>query len=70
LADTIPGCGADGGNGGERWQDLYACYFGPSGAASCTFSAGCSQTSLRSKDTSRGSFAFVLEPLHLLAVLR
>ncbi|MGP6156622.1 MAG: hypothetical protein ACLPYS_03695 [Vulcanimicrobiaceae bacterium] len=28
-------CQQGGINSGNRWQDLYACYFGPSGVASC-----------------------------------
>jgi hypothetical protein len=28
-------CQEGGINSGSRWQDLYACYFGPSGVASC-----------------------------------
>jgi hypothetical protein len=32
---TVDPCQKGGANGGSRWQDLYACYFGPSGKASC-----------------------------------
>jgi hypothetical protein len=28
-------CAAGGANGGSGWSDLYACYFGPTGKASC-----------------------------------
>jgi len=31
----IDPCSKGGTNSGSRWQDLYACYFGPSGQASC-----------------------------------
>jgi hypothetical protein len=38
---TLPANCNDGGmNAGIRWQDLYACYFGPSGVASCAGSVG------------------------------
>jgi hypothetical protein len=42
VADlTLPAnCGDGGTNSGIRWQDLYACYFGPSGVASCAGTAG------------------------------
>jgi hypothetical protein len=38
VADT---CRSGGPNGGHRWQDMYACYFGPSGTASCGARSGC-----------------------------
>jgi hypothetical protein len=34
-------CQTGGVNAGNRWQDLYACYFGPSGQASCGSRNGC-----------------------------
>jgi hypothetical protein len=34
-------CEADGGNTGSGWQDLYACYFGPSGIANCSLTSLC-----------------------------
>jgi hypothetical protein len=34
-------CQGGGANAGNRWQDLYACYFGPSGQASCGSRNGC-----------------------------
>jgi hypothetical protein len=38
---TLPASCSDGGeNSGIRWQDLYACYFGPSGVASCAGTVG------------------------------
>jgi hypothetical protein len=38
---VVDGCQPGGTNGGHRWQDLYACYFGPSGQASCGSRSGC-----------------------------
>jgi hypothetical protein len=38
---TVDPCVPDGGNSGNRWQDLYACYFGPTGSASCGSMDGC-----------------------------
>jgi len=32
---TVDPCAPNGSHSGNRWQDLYACYFGPSGTASC-----------------------------------
>jgi hypothetical protein len=34
------GCQAGGANAGSTWADLYTCFFGPSGVASCGMS-GC-----------------------------
>lgn len=34
-------CQPGGANGGNRWQDLYACYFGPTGVVSCEGMADC-----------------------------
>jgi hypothetical protein len=33
-------CNDGGANAGSRWQDLYACYFGTSGVASCAGTQG------------------------------
>ncbi len=38
------GCAPDGGHGGDRWQDLYACYFGPLGVANCSLNSACHGT--------------------------
>jgi hypothetical protein len=35
------GCAPDGGHGGDRWQDLYHCYFGPTGVANCSLNGSC-----------------------------
>jgi len=40
-SDLPPACEPAGANGGSRWQDLYACYFGPSGIANCALNSGC-----------------------------
>jgi hypothetical protein len=42
VADLVlpDGCSDGGANAGARWQDLYACYFGTSGVASCAGSPG------------------------------
>ena len=40
-SDLPPGCEPGGANGGSRWQDLYACYFGPTGIANCALNSGC-----------------------------
>jgi hypothetical protein len=34
-------CQAGGANSGSRWQDLYACFFGPAAPSSCTSSGIC-----------------------------
>jgi hypothetical protein len=34
-------CLPDGGHGGHGWQDLYACYFGPTGIANCSLNSSC-----------------------------
>jgi hypothetical protein len=39
--DGAAQCDPDGGHGGHRWQDLYACYFGASGVAGCGTMTGC-----------------------------
>jgi hypothetical protein len=38
------GCAPDGGHGGDRWQDLYHCYFGPTGVANCSLNSTCHGT--------------------------
>jgi hypothetical protein len=40
ISSLSAACQPGGANGGDAWQDLYLCYFGPSGVASCTFSPG------------------------------
>jgi hypothetical protein len=34
-------CVSGGAHSGSRWQDLYACYFGPTGIANCAFNGSC-----------------------------
>jgi hypothetical protein len=41
FLDGSAQCAPDGGHGGHRWQDLYACYFGGSGLAACGAMTGC-----------------------------
>jgi hypothetical protein len=36
-----PSCIAGGSHSGNRWQDLYACYFGPTGIANCALNSSC-----------------------------
>ncbi|HZU82343.1 MAG TPA: hypothetical protein VE987_05485 [Polyangiaceae bacterium] len=37
TGDCLPG----GARGGSRWQDLYACYFGPTGITNCALTGEC-----------------------------
>ncbi len=39
-----PGCQAGGASAGSTWTDLYTCYFGPMGVASCTAFSVCHVT--------------------------
>jgi hypothetical protein len=57
-------CQPGGTNGGHRWQDLYACYFGPSGQASCAARSGCHGASIDGGPGDLGSKAssFVCGP--------
>jgi hypothetical protein len=41
LFDASGECEPTGTHGGHRWQDLFACYFGPTGVASCGSTSGC-----------------------------
>lgn len=41
LFNPTSECQPGGAHGGHRWQDLYACYFGPTGNVSCGATAGC-----------------------------
>lgn len=43
-SDLPPACQPMGANGGSRWQDLYACYFGQTGIANCALNTGCHVT--------------------------
>lgn len=56
FLDASSACQADGGNGGHRWQDLYACYFGPVGVASCGSMAQCHGTPDDTGSLSSGGF--------------
>jgi len=40
ISSLSTACQPGGTNGGERWQDLYLCYFGPMGVASCSVTPG------------------------------
>ncbi len=55
--DSVLGdpCSDGGVNSGSRWQDLYACYFGPSGQASC----GAQGSSCHGSATAMGGINFV-----------
>jgi hypothetical protein len=59
LVNPSSDCQPSGAHGGHRWQDLYACYFGPTGSVSCGGTTGC-----HSKMTDTGSQAshFVCDP--------
>jgi hypothetical protein len=37
---ATPECQPGAAHGGHRWQDLYACFFGPSGGATCGVQGG------------------------------
>ncbi|MGA7119329.1 MAG: hypothetical protein WBY94_04485 [Polyangiaceae bacterium] len=52
---TVDPCQSGGANSGNRWQDLYACYFGPSGPGSC----GGLGSSCHASSTSTGGVFFV-----------
>jgi len=41
LLNPSSDCQPSGAHGGHRWQDLYACYFGPTGNVSCGGMVGC-----------------------------
>jgi hypothetical protein len=41
LLNASPDCQPSGAHGGHRWQDLYNCYFGPTGNVSCGSVTGC-----------------------------
>jgi hypothetical protein len=59
LLNATTDCQPAGAHGGHRWQDLYACYFGPTGNVSCGSAAGC-----HSQSSDQGSIAsnFVCNP--------
>jgi hypothetical protein len=59
LFDASADCQPGGARGGHRWQDLYACYFGPTGNVSCGSATGC-----HSIATDRGALTshFVCNP--------
>ncbi len=63
--DAGPACAPDGGHGGSRWQDLYACYFGPSGVAGCGTMADCHGSA--SDDGALSSGGFVCSPTDVTA---
>jgi hypothetical protein len=41
AAHLAPPCVSGGAHSGSRWQDLYACYFGPTGIANCALNGSC-----------------------------
>jgi hypothetical protein len=45
LTSLSPACQPGAANGGNRWQDLFACYFGSTGVASCSLTSACHGTS-------------------------
>jgi hypothetical protein len=54
---TSADCQPGGTHGGDRWQDLYACFFGPSGGASCGLQgASCHGTSTSTGVAASGGF--------------
>jgi hypothetical protein len=41
AAHLPPVCVPGGAHSGSRWQDLYSCYFGPTGIANCALNSSC-----------------------------
>jgi hypothetical protein len=59
FLDASSDCRPDGGHGGHRWQDLYACYFGGTGVASCGSIAMCHGTAT---DNGTATTGFLCSP--------